>query len=79
MENVFVFYKECKKIQSLAKKQNIFAHLSTVEKDQVKKFYNAKIQELDKAQKLIRREATVQVALQLTLILYQEILNLYFL
>ena len=44
------------------------------EKNQVEKFYNAKIQELDKAQKLICREATIQVALQLTLILYQEIL-----
>ena len=75
IQNVFVFYKECRKIQLLAEKQNIFKNLSAEEKDQVKKFYNAKIQELDKAQKLICREATVQVALQLTLILYQEIFN----
>ena len=55
-------------------KQNIFKKLSTDEKNRVQKYYNAKVQELDKVQKLICREATIQVALQLTLILYQEIL-----
>lgn len=74
IQNVFVFYKKCKKIQLLAEKQETFKKLSPEEKDQVRKFYNAKIQELDKAQKLICREATIQVVLQLTLILYQEIL-----
>ena len=74
IQTVFIFFKECRKIQLLSEKQNVFKHLSLDEKDQVKKFYNAKIQELDKAQKLICREATIQVALQLTLILYQEIL-----
>ena len=75
MQNVFLYYKECSKVQLLAKKQNIFKHLHLEEKKQVKKFYNAKIQSLNKAQKLICREATIQVALQLTLILYQEILR----
>ena len=74
IQTVFLFFKECRKIQLLSEKQNVFKHLSMDKKDQVKKFYNAKIQELDKAQKLICREATIQVALQLTLILYQEIL-----
>ena len=55
-------------------KQNIFKKLSSDEKNRVQKYYNAKVQELDKVQKLICREATIQVALQLTLILYQEIL-----
>ena len=75
MQNVFLYYKECSKVQLLAKKQNIFKHLHLEERKQVKKFYNAKIQSLNKAQKLICREATIQVALQLTLILYQEILR----
>lgn len=74
IQNVFVFYKECRKIQSLAEKQETYKKLSPEEKDQVRNFYDAKIQELDKAQKLMCREATIQVVLQLTLILYQEIL-----
>ena len=75
MQNVFLYYKECSKVQLLAKKQNIFKYLSLEEQNQVKKFYDAKIQNLNKSQKLICREATIQVALQLTLILYQEILR----
>ena len=74
IQNVFIFFKKCRKIHALAKKQKIFKNLSSAEKNQVRKFYNAKIQSLDKAQKLICREANIQVALQLTLILYQEIL-----
>ena len=73
IQTVFLFFKECRQIQLLSEEQNVFKHLSLDKKDQVKKFYNAKIQELDKVQKLICREATIQVALQLTLILYQEI------
>ena len=74
IQNVFFFYKKSKKIGILAEKQNIFENLSSEQKEEVKKFYNAKIEELDKAQKLLCRETTIQVALQLTLILYQEIL-----
>ena len=58
----------------LSEKQNVYNDLSSEEKTKVKKFYNAKIQQLDKCQKLICREASVQVVLQLTLLLYQEIL-----
>ena len=58
----------------LSKKQNVYNDLSSEEKEKVKKFYNAKIRQLDKSQKLICREASVQVVLQLTLLLYQEIL-----
>ena len=48
-------------------------HPTKEERCQVKMFYDGKIKELDKAQKLICREATIQVILQLTLIFYQEI------
>ena len=71
-QNYFVCYKISKKIQLLAEKQDTFKLLSSEERGQVKEFYNAKIRELDKAQKLICREATIQVVLQLSLILYQE-------
>ena len=74
IQNVFVFYKECRKVQLIAQKQDTFELLSSEEKNQVKNFYNAKIQELSNGQKLICREATIQVVLQSTLILYQEIL-----
>ena len=43
-----------------------------IEEPDDKNFYNAKIRQLDKAQKLICREATIQVVLQLSLMLYQE-------
>ena len=74
MLNVFIFYKECKKIHQIAKKQNIFKNLSLEDKKRVENFYNVEIEELDKAQKLLCRESSIQVALQFTLILYQEIL-----
>ena len=54
-------------------KQRIDEHSTEEQRNQVKIFYDAKIKELDKAQKLICREATIQVILQLTLIFYQEI------
>ena len=58
----------------LSKQYNDYNALSSEEKEQVKKFYNVKIRQLDKSQKLICREASIQVVLQLTLLLYQEIL-----
>ena len=75
IQNVFLFYKECTNIQSLAKKQRNFENLSQEEKNRVEKFYDARTQALDKAQKLICRESAIQLALQLTLILYQEIVR----
>ena len=45
-------------------------------KNKVKNFYDSKIRQLDKSQKIICREASIQVVLQLTLLLYQEILIL---
>ena len=72
VQNVIRSFKESKIIVSLAEKQGTFKYLSHDEKDEVKNFYNAKIRQLDKAQKLICREATIQVVLQLTLMLYQE-------
>lgn len=58
----------------LSKQYYDYNALSSEEKEQVKKFYNVKIRQLDKSQKLICREASIQVVLQLTLLLYQEIL-----
>ena len=72
VQNVIRFFKDARIIESLSEKRGTFKDLSPDEKDEVKKFYNAKIRQLDKAQKLICREATIQVVLQLTLMLYQE-------
>ena len=72
VQNVFRFYKHCEKIQSLRKKHEKFAELSVDEKNEVKTFFNAKTQKMDRAQKIMCRETSIQVVLQLTLILYQE-------
>ena len=72
VQNVFFHYKECKIIQSLIKKHESYETLSSDEKTEVRIFYDAKVRRLDGAQKLICRESSIQVALQLTLILYQE-------
>ena len=71
VQNVFVHYKECKLIQSFTKKHDSYEKLSPDEKKEVRIFYDAKVRRLDGAQKLICRESSIQVALQLTLILYQ--------
>ena len=73
VQNVFIHYKECKLIQSFTKKHVSYEKLSPDEKKEVRLFYEAKVRQLDGAQKLICRESSIQVALQLTLILYQEI------
>ena len=73
VRNVFLFYKECKLIQSLRKKHDRFLNLSLDEKNAVRDYFNARIRQLDGAQKLICRESSIQVVLQLTLILYQAI------
>ena len=77
VQNVFIHYKECKLIQSLSKKRESYEKLSPEEKKEVRLFYEAKVRQLDGAQKLICRESSIQVALQLTLILYQEIFKEY--
>ena len=71
VQNVFLFYKDCEVIQSLRKKYDRFENLSIDEKNKVQDFYNAKIRQVDRAQKLICRESSIQVVLQLTLIVYQ--------
>ena len=60
---------------SLRKKQERFVDLSPQEKRSVQAFFNAKINQIDKAQKLICRESSIQVVLQLTLIVYQANFN----
>ena len=72
VQNVFFHYKECRLIQSLIEKHDSYDLLSSDEKNAVRIFYDAKVRRLDEAQKLICRESSIQVALQLTLILYQE-------
>ena len=79
LQNVFRFYKHCEKIQSLRKKHEKFGELSVDEKNEVKTFYNARTQKMDRAQKIMCREASIQVVLQLTLILYQANFQPFFL
>ena len=71
IQNVFLFYKDCKLIQTLRKKYDRFSKLSIDEKNAVRVYFNAKVRQLDRAQKLICRESSIQVVLQLTLIVYQ--------
>ena len=71
VQNVFFFYKDCKLIQSLRKKHDRFSDLSIDEKNEVQDYFNARVRQLDRAQKLICRESSIQVVLQLTLIVYQ--------
>ena len=71
VQNVFLFYKDCKLIHSLRKKHDRFCDLFLDEKNSVRAFFNVKVRQLDKAQKLICRESSIQVVLQLTLIVYQ--------
>ena len=71
VKNVYLFYKRGKVIQALRKKHDQFLTLSLDEKKEVRDFYNARIRQLDGAQRLICRESSIQVVLQLTLILYQ--------
>ena len=71
VQSVFLFYKDCKLIQSLRKKHERFMHLSLQEKNAVRTFFDVKVRRLDKAQKLICRESSIQVVLQFTLIVYQ--------
>ena len=72
VKNIFAYYKECKIIQSLRTKHDSYEELSSDQKEEVRLFFNAKIRQLNGAQKLICREASIQVILQLTLIAYQE-------
>ena len=71
VKNVYLFYKGGKVIQALRKKHDRFVTLSLDEKKAVRDFFNSRIRQLDGAQRLICRESSIQVVLQLTLILYQ--------
>ena len=62
----------------LSTEKKNYNELSLEEKEEVKKFYDAKMRQLDKSQRIICREASIQAVLQLTLLLYQEILILSF-
>ena len=63
-------------MRMLSKQQKYYNDLSLEERKEVKNFFDSKIRQLDKSQKIICREASIQVVLQLTLLLYQEILIL---
>ena len=71
VQNIFRFYKHSEKIQSLKNKNEKFGDLCLDQKNDVKTFFNAKVRKLDRAQKIMCRESSIQVVLQLTLILYQ--------
>ena len=71
VQNVFLMYKESKLILSLREKNDRFLTLSLDEKNAVRDYFNARIRQLDGAQRIICRESSIQVVLQLTLILYQ--------
>ena len=71
VQNIFLFYKDCKLIQAHRKKHDRFSNMSVEEKKDVRDYFNAKVRQLDRAQKLICRESSIQVVLQLTLIVYQ--------
>ena len=77
VQNIFLFYKDCKLILSLRKKHDRFSNLSVAEKKAVRVYFNAKVRQLDRAQKLICRESSIQVVLQLTLIVYQANFQTY--
>ena len=71
VQDVFRFYKDSKSIESLRANHDRFDDLSLEEKNEVQFFYNAKMRSLDKSKKLISRESSIQVVLQLTLVSYQ--------
>ena len=71
LKNILLFYKESKLNRSLRQKHGRFLNLSFDEKNAVRDFFNARIRQLDGAQRVICRESSIQVVLQLTLILYQ--------
>ena len=71
VQKVFLMYKESKLILSLREKNDRFLTLSLDEKNAVRDYFNARIRQLDGAQRIICRESSIQVVLQLTLILYQ--------
>ena len=71
VQKVYLMYKESKLILSLREKNDRFHTLSLDEKNAVRDYFNARIRQLDGAQRIICRESSIQVVLQLTLILYQ--------
>ena len=75
IKHIYHYYKNCNKIQRLSERKERFSDLSTLEKTEVRCFYDAKIRQLDGAQRLICRESSIQVVLQLTLIVYQANLD----
>ena len=75
IKHIYHFYQNCNKIQRLSERKKRFSDLSGQEKTKVRCFYDAKMRQLDGAQKLICRESSIQLVLQLTLILYQKNLS----
>ena len=67
---IYEFFKQTTKLQKLDQKK--FEDLSDKEKIEVEKYFEAKKKQLDRAQKVICRESSIQVVLQNALIVYQE-------
>ena len=69
---IYEFFKRSEKVQDLARAGKIFKDLSDSEKSEVENYYTAKKRQLDRAQKVICRESSIQLVLQNSLIVYQE-------
>ena len=68
---IYDFFKRSEKVQDLARAGKFFKDLSDSERDEVESYYTAKMRRLDRAQKVICRESSIQLVLQNSLIVYQ--------
>ena len=67
------FFRKSQKIQRLAQKRIRFEDLDSKEQRGVYEYFESKRKQLDRSQKLICRESSIQFVLQNTLIVYQVI------
>ena len=67
------FFRKSQKIQRLAQKRIRFEDLVSKEQQVVYEYFESKKKQLDRSQKLICRESSIQFVLQNTLIVYQVV------
>ena len=76
IEEVFFireFFKKSRKVLEISKMSNQFKTLCNTDKIEVLKYYKIKKRELQRSQKLICRESSIQLVLQNVLIAYQVV------
>ena len=76
IEEVFFireFFKKSRKVLEISKMSNQFKALCNKDKIEVLKYYKIKKRELQRSQKLICRESSIQLVLQNVLIAYQVV------